>query len=44
MMNGSRTVEGFVPAVDATVVARLLDAGAVVAGKSTCEDLCFSGG
>jgi amidase len=44
MMNGSRTVEGFVPAEDATVVTRLLEAGAIVAGKSTCEDLCFSGG
>ncbi|MEU0266790.1 amidase [Nocardioides sp. NPDC006303] len=44
MMNGSRTLEGFVPAEDATVVRRLLDAGAVIAGKSTCEDLCFSGG
>lgn len=43
MMNGSRTVEGFVPARDATVVERLLDAGAVIAGKSTCEDLCCSG-
>ncbi len=44
MMNGSRTVEGFVPSVDATVVERLLAAGATLAGKSVCEDLCFSGG
>ena len=43
MMNGSRTVEGFVPRQDATVVRRLLDAGATIAGKSVCEDLCFSG-
>lgn len=43
MMNGSRTVEGFVPRRDATVVQRLLDAGATIAGKSVCEDLCFSG-
>ena len=43
MMNGSRTVEGFVPRRDATVVRRLLDAGATIAGKSVCEDLCFSG-
>ncbi len=28
MMNGSRTVEGFVPSRDATVVTRLLEAGA----------------
>lgn len=43
MMNGSETVRGFVPRVDATVVTRLLDAGATIAGKSVCEDLCFSG-
>lgn len=44
MMNGSRTVEGYVPATDATVVTRLLAAGATIAGKAVCEDLCFSGG
>jgi amidase len=44
MMNGSRTLEGFVPNRDATVVTRLLEAGATVAGKAVCEDLCFSGG
>lgn len=44
MMNGSRTVEGFTPRRDAVVVRRLLAAGATVAGKSVCEDLCFSGG
>ena len=44
MMNGSLTVEGFVPARDATVVSRLLGAGATIAGKAVCEDLCFSGG
>ncbi|MFI7498344.1 amidase [Streptomyces sp. NPDC049687] len=43
MMNGSETVRGFVPRTDATVVTRLLDAGATIAGKSVCEDLCFSG-
>jgi amidase len=44
MMNGSRTLEGFVPDEDATVVTRLLEAGAEIVGKSVCEDLCFSGG
>jgi amidase len=44
MMNGSAVVEGFVPRQDATVVTRLLDAGAVITGKAVCEDLCFSGG
>src|SRR4051794_28045467 len=44
MMNGSHTLAGFVPSRDATVVSRLLAAGATVKGKSVCEDLCFSGG
>jgi amidase len=44
MMNGSHTLEGFVPSRDATVVTRLLAAGATIAGKAVCEDLCFSGG
>ena len=42
-MNGSPVLEGFVPDVDATVVERLLDAGAVFKGKVNCEDLCFAG-
>lgn len=44
MMNGSRSLEGFVPGEDATVVTRILQAGGTVTGKSVCEDLCFSGG
>jgi amidase len=44
MMNGSATVEGFVPTRDATIVTRMLEAGATIAGKAVCEDLCFSGG
>jgi amidase len=44
MMNGSATVEGFIPCRDATVVTRLLGAGATITGKAVCEDLCFSGG
>ncbi|MGW0162553.1 amidase [Mycobacterium sp. NPDC003323] len=43
MMNGSALVEGYVPDRDATVVTRLLDAGATIAGKTVCENLCFSG-
>ncbi|SDI65795.1 amidase [Pseudomonas flavescens] len=44
MMNGSSTLEGFVPSYDATVVTRLLDAGATILGKATCEHFCLSGG
>jgi amidase len=44
MANGSRVLEGYVPEVDATVVTRILDAGGTIIGKTTCEDLCFSGG
>ncbi|HZI37025.1 MAG TPA: amidase [Acidimicrobiia bacterium] len=43
MMNGSETVEGFIPTRDATIVTRLLAAGATITGKAVCEDLCFSG-
>ena len=43
MMNGSRVLEGYVPLRDATVVARILEAGGRILGKSACEDLCFSG-
>ncbi|WP_426412067.1 amidase [Bradyrhizobium ganzhouense] len=44
MMNGSSILEGYVPDVDATVVTRLLDAGATIIGKSQCEYYCLSGG
>ncbi len=43
LMNGASYLEGYVPEVDATIVARLLDAGAEIAGKTNCEYLCFSG-
>ena len=44
MMNGSSVLEGYVPEVDATVVTRLLDAGATILGKAHCENWCLSGG
>lgn len=44
MMNGASLLEGFRPAFDATVVERVLDAGASVAGKAHCEFFCASGG
>ena len=44
MMNGASTLKGYTPDVDATVVTRLLDAGATIAGKAHCEYFCLSGG
>ncbi|MGH0032715.1 MAG: amidase [Myxococcota bacterium] len=44
MSNGSAIFEGYVAEVDASVVTRLLEAGAEIAGKVHCEDLCASGG
>lgn len=43
MMNGTAVLEGYVPDIDATIITRILDAGGEIAGKSTCESLCFSG-
>jgi amidase len=44
MMNGAGTLEGFVPSYDATIVTRMLDAGATIKGKAVCEHFCLSGG
>jgi len=44
MQNGSAVLEGFVPEIDASVVTRLLDAGAEIVGKAVCENFCLSGG
>ncbi len=44
LMNGSMTMEGYTPRRDATIVSRMLAAGATITGKAVCEDLCFSGG
>lgn len=44
MMNGSQLLEGYVPEIDATIVTRMLDAGATISGKANCEDFSFSGG
>ncbi len=43
MMAGSSILEGYVPEFDATVVSRVLDAGAEIVGKTHCEDFCLSG-
>jgi amidase len=44
MMNGSATMEGYMPDIDATVVQRVLDAGGTIVGKAHCEAFCLSGG
>lgn len=44
MMNGSSVMEGYTPEIDATIVTRMLDAGATIAGKAHCENFCLSGG
>lgn len=44
MMNGSSIMEGYTPELDATIVTRILDAGATIVGKSHCENFCLSGG
>lgn len=44
MMNGSSIMEGYTPDIDATIVTRMLDAGAIIAGKAHCENFCLSGG
>src|SRR5690348_16602116 len=44
MMNGASTLEGYMPDFDATIVTRMLDAGAEIIGKTHCEYFCLSGG
>lgn len=43
MTCGSKLFEGYVPETDATIVTRLLDAGATITGKLNMEDMAFSG-
>lgn len=43
MTAGSKLFEGYVPSTDATVVTRLLEAGATVTAKLNMEDMAFSG-
>lgn len=43
MSVGSKLFEGFVPKIDATIVTRMLDAGATITGKLNMEDMAFSG-
>jgi amidase len=41
MMNSSSVMEGYVPSEDATIVTRLLDAGAEIIGKAVNGSHCF---
>jgi amidase len=43
MTLGSHFMEGYIPDFDATIVTRLLDAGATIAGKMNMEDFSFGG-
>ncbi|WP_265111795.1 amidase [Halosolutus halophilus] len=43
MTLGSKLFDGYVPQTDATIVTRLLDAGATITGKLNMEDMAFSG-
>lgn len=42
MLLGTEFFTDYVPATDATIVTRLLKAGAIVSGKATCENMCHS--
>ncbi|GAB7021000.1 amidase [Halostagnicola bangensis] len=42
MTCGSNVVEGYVPNIDATVVTRLLEAGADVVGKTNMDDMAIT--
>lgn len=44
MTNGASMLEGSVPPYDAIVATRLLDADAIILGKTTCKHSCLSGG
>lgn len=43
MTCGSSVMEGYTPNVDATIVTRLLDAGARIVGKNNMDDMALTG-
>ena len=44
MENGSKMFDNYICNMDATIVSRILENGGIIVGKSTNEDLCYSGG
>ncbi|KAH7304029.1 amidase [Stachybotrys elegans] len=42
MLLGTDFIKDFTPDMDATCVTRLLEAGAIIKGKSVCENMCHS--
>lgn len=43
LTGGSHALDGYVPDRDATIVTRILSAGATITGIATTEDMSFSG-
>jgi amidase len=43
MTCGSQVMEGYTPSSDATIVTRLLEAGARIVGKTNMDDMAFTG-
>ena len=41
MANGCSTLNGYIPEFDATIVTRILDAGAEIVGKTQTQSLCI---
>jgi amidase len=42
MLLGTNFIKGYVPDCDASVVARILEAGGRILGKAVCENMCHS--
>lgn len=42
MLMGTKSIEGYVPDMDATLVTRILEAGGHITGKAVCENMCHS--
>lgn len=42
MLLGTNFIKDYIPVTDATIITRLLEAGATISGKAVCENLCHS--